>query len=76
MTTTYQLHISAPVNGEEHILFGGRIHHAREDAEREADKIYQTNRALHAASCHYTISKFIDSINCIESIIYKPRKAL
>ena len=39
MTTTYELHISAPVDGEERILFGGRIHYSREDAEREADKI-------------------------------------
>ena len=73
MTTTYELHISAPVDGEERILFGGRVHHTREDAEQEADKIYQTNRARHAAACRYTISKFIDHINCIESTIYKPK---
>ena len=75
MTTTYELHISARVDGEERILFGGRIHYSREDAEREADKIYQTNRARDAALCRYTISKFIDHINCIESTIYKPKKA-
>lgn len=75
MTTTYKLHISAPIDGEERILFGGRIHHFREDAEREADKIYQTNKAPGARACRYTISKFIDHINCIESTIYKPKKA-
>ena len=73
MTTTYQLHISAPVSGEERILFGGRVHHAREDAEQEADKICQTNKARDAKACRYTISKFIDHINCIESTIYKPK---
>jgi hypothetical protein len=75
MTTTYELHISAHVDGEERILFGGRIHYSREDAEREADKIYQTNKASHAAACRYTISKFIDHIHWIESTIYRPRKA-